>query len=142
VCPIARDACHLQILHLGPIYDLQDMNPRQGSLLVGKIALDKTWGHGAIPNLPTCCGGGVTFTPQQFDLTTDPVYSDITGIYTDQCTGDQSVYSDIYNWASGNSAIAQVQPFKVRGMSNGKTYVEGESDPVLCGTRHQLRLEE
>ena len=125
--------CFLDDLTYGT-YDVKDLGSGHGSLSVGALVLDKTWGYraAAVPS-PDCCG----FSSPLLDL--DSAYVDVDGFEsigataTDQCTGQpESIFDSITDWWSGNSAIAQVTKGKATGVSPGTTTANGSGEILEC----------
>ena len=108
-------------------YDVQDLSPGLGSLLLGNLALDGTFGFQAHPpDLPLCC---VTIDP-----TWDPDYITFEALSGfgktlpvnvngyNSCTGTlENISLDFFSWWSGNTAVAQVTKQQVKSVGVGTT---------------------
>lgn len=108
-------------------YDVQDLSPGLGSLLLGNLALDGTFGFQAHPpDLPLCC---VTIDP-----TWDPDYITFEALSGfgktlpvnvngyNSCTGTlENISLDFFSWWSGNTAVAQVTKQQVKSVGVGVT---------------------
>ena len=114
-------------------YDIKDLGSGHGSLSIGGMALDKTWGYRAVVPSPDCCGFGTPLIdPSAVDLSVGGVETVGVDAY-DQCTNEEeNVFSDITSWWSGNPAIATVSKGKVTGVSAGYTTANGSGEMLQC----------
>jgi len=115
-------------------YDVKDLGSGHGSLSVGALVLDQTWGYraAAVPS-PDCCGfGAPVIDPSAVDLSVGGVES--VGVDAlDQCTNEEeSIFTDITTWWSGNITIAQVTTGQVTGVSPGTTTANGSGEILEC----------
>ncbi len=107
-------------------YEVQDLSPGLGSLLLGNLALDGTFGFQAQPPDPVCCViSDPTWDPDYITFevlsgfgSTLPV--NVNGY--NACTGSlQNISPDFFSWWSGNTAVAQVTKQQVKSVGFGTT---------------------
>src|SRR5579871_1374673 len=134
-------------------YELRDLAPGLGSLSVGSLALDDTFGFSITPPpCPSCC----PLIAIQFDsgfLDLPPGVTDPVGIIgQNQCTGAQvNVTADFGTWSSNNDGIAKASYAKVQGIAPGSAVVsadgfvngpgECECSPVMQNPTLQVNVQ-
>jgi hypothetical protein len=114
-------------------YDVKDLSSGHGSLSVGALVLDKTWGYRAAVPSPDCCGfGSPLIDPSAVDLSVGG-FETVGVDALDQCTNEQeSIFTNITSWWSGNTAIAQVAKGQVTGVTAGTTTANGSGEIIEC----------
>ncbi len=114
-------------------YEVKDMGSDPGSITVGSLALDKTFGYHSAVASPDCCGVyGDSLNPDSLWVDISG-FQDIGAVGTNQCTGQlENILVDITGWSSGNTAIAQVASAKVTGVAPGFTTATGTGIIPVC----------
>jgi hypothetical protein len=114
-------------------YEVKDLNSRPGTLTIGGLALDKTYGYQTKPPSPDCCGfGSPLIDPSAVGVSVGGV--ETLGVDAfDQCTNQEvSIFTTVGGWWSGSAAIATVTAGKVTGVSPGYTTANGSGDILEC----------
>jgi hypothetical protein len=114
-------------------YDVKDLASGGGSLSIGALTLDKTFGFHASPPSPDCCANyGDYLHPGSIWVDVDG-FVDVDVKAMNACTGQlQSILGDISDWWSGDTGIAQVAKAKVTGVAAGTTTANGSGLMAVC----------
>jgi hypothetical protein len=103
-------------------YDVQQTNSDPGSLSLGSLAVDQTWGYQITPPTAICCSDeDASWDPDNFDLfLTETGQASIDAV--NSCTGTLFDLSpSVFTWASDNTSVAIVTEQQVEAVGVGTT---------------------